>query len=385
MQAFAAFFGDNKGLAIAAIAILCLAAILVLLLIYRLLFGRRLHMSGGGRTRQPRLGVVDAFDLDRQRQLVLVRRDNVEHLIMIGGPNDVVIETAVVRQQPSVSTTQPRDKEAGPSSPPAPLPASAQPSAMPQVNGGPMLGIAVPPPAQPTVSPPAARPADSQAPVLDLVHVRREPAKTDPAPPAPPAPPATDTPQPATRPMQARTTAPLPPRTATPPATSLPSSTTGTPGSGTATTPTRAPLSTLRTPLTPAAPRPITSPGPRPSPLPPLSRGTSAASLRRDPPVTAPPAAPSTDQVTQPPREAPAAPAPVASPSVASGVEAQPAPAVAIKQPKGATPTSPPPVISPQAATRPEPTVPTTFDTLESLEEEMAKLLGRASAAPPKQ
>ena len=51
----------------------------------------------GGRARQPRLGIVDAFDLDRQRQLVIVRRDHVEHLLMIGGPNDVVVESNIVR------------------------------------------------------------------------------------------------------------------------------------------------------------------------------------------------------------------------------------------------------------------------------------------------
>src|SRR4051794_33504564 len=50
-----------------------------------------------GRARQPRLGIVDIYDLDRQRQLILLRRDNVEHLLLIGGPNDVVIETNIVR------------------------------------------------------------------------------------------------------------------------------------------------------------------------------------------------------------------------------------------------------------------------------------------------
>lgn len=50
-----------------------------------------------GRSRQPRLGVIDIYDLDRQRQLVLLRRDNVEHLLLIGGLNDVVIETNIVR------------------------------------------------------------------------------------------------------------------------------------------------------------------------------------------------------------------------------------------------------------------------------------------------
>ena len=49
------------------------------------------------RARQPRLGLVDAFSLDGQRQLVLVRRDNIEHLIMIGGPNDVLLESQIIR------------------------------------------------------------------------------------------------------------------------------------------------------------------------------------------------------------------------------------------------------------------------------------------------
>ena len=68
--------GDNKILLwiLGAAAVLLVALILVLL--YRLLFGRRLR-GGGGRVRQPRLGVVDAYDLDRHRQLVIVRRDNI--------------------------------------------------------------------------------------------------------------------------------------------------------------------------------------------------------------------------------------------------------------------------------------------------------------------
>lgn len=48
--------------------------------------------AGGGRARQQRLAVVDAAQVDTKRRLVLVRRDNVEHLILIGGPSDVVVE-----------------------------------------------------------------------------------------------------------------------------------------------------------------------------------------------------------------------------------------------------------------------------------------------------
>ena len=65
-------------------------------LFYRLAFAHRLRVPGG-RTRQPRLGLVDAFSLDGQRQLVLVRRDNIEHLVMIGGPNDVLVESQINR------------------------------------------------------------------------------------------------------------------------------------------------------------------------------------------------------------------------------------------------------------------------------------------------
>ncbi len=53
--------------------------------------------SGGARGRMPRLAVIDAAAVDGRRRLVLVRRDNVEHLLMIGGPTDVVVELNIVR------------------------------------------------------------------------------------------------------------------------------------------------------------------------------------------------------------------------------------------------------------------------------------------------
>ncbi|MDI7863904.1 flagellar biosynthetic protein FliO [Rhizobiaceae bacterium n13] len=49
----------------------------------------------GGKNRQPRLQVLDAAAVDARRRLVLVRRDDVEHLIMIGGPTDIVIESGI--------------------------------------------------------------------------------------------------------------------------------------------------------------------------------------------------------------------------------------------------------------------------------------------------
>jgi flagellar protein FliO/FliZ len=49
------------------------------------------------RGRQPRLAVIDYATVDGRRRLILVRRDNVEHLLMIGGPSDLVVELNIVR------------------------------------------------------------------------------------------------------------------------------------------------------------------------------------------------------------------------------------------------------------------------------------------------
>ncbi len=59
--------------------------------------GMTLSSKAGARGRPPRLGIVDIYELDRQRQLILLRRDNVEHLLLVGGPNDVVIERNINR------------------------------------------------------------------------------------------------------------------------------------------------------------------------------------------------------------------------------------------------------------------------------------------------
>ncbi len=63
-----------------------------------------LRRFGGGRLggastrgRQPRLAMIDQAAIDNRRRLVLIRRDNVEHLLIIGGPTDVVIEQNIVR------------------------------------------------------------------------------------------------------------------------------------------------------------------------------------------------------------------------------------------------------------------------------------------------
>src|SRR5271167_4437037 len=63
-------------------------------------FGRA-RLGGTVRGRQPRLAVIDYASVDARRRLILVRRDNVEHLVMIGGPTDVVVESNIVRAVPA--------------------------------------------------------------------------------------------------------------------------------------------------------------------------------------------------------------------------------------------------------------------------------------------
>ncbi len=162
--------------ALAALVAFLVAAVL-LLYIFRLLFGRRLR-SPGGRNRARRLDVVDVYDLDRERQLVIVRRDNIEHLLLIGGPNDILVEATINRLEGAVSRGPEQrpgapaaaNWPAGPSAPPreleAPLP---KPAAAGAVNLPPDLFAPAPtrpaappppppPPAGPRVSSPAAQP-----------------------------------------------------------------------------------------------------------------------------------------------------------------------------------------------------------------------------------
>lgn len=44
---------------------------------------------------EPRLSVTEQANVDGRRRLLLIRRDDVEHLIMTGGPVDMVIETNI--------------------------------------------------------------------------------------------------------------------------------------------------------------------------------------------------------------------------------------------------------------------------------------------------
>jgi len=64
--------------------------------------------SAGVRGRQPRLAIIDHAHVDSRRRLILVRRDNVEHLVMVGGPTDIVVEANIVRAAAAREAPPPR-------------------------------------------------------------------------------------------------------------------------------------------------------------------------------------------------------------------------------------------------------------------------------------
>ena len=107
----------------------------------------RLGAAGRG-GRQPRLAVIDAATVDGRRRLVLIRRDNIEHLLMIGGPTDLVVEPNIVRAVGNREVTR------EPGRPETPSRTTAAPSA----ESWPLAPINEPAPAAP-----AARGYRSQA------------------------------------------------------------------------------------------------------------------------------------------------------------------------------------------------------------------------------
>ncbi|QOZ33319.1 flagellar biosynthesis protein FliO [Bradyrhizobium sp. CCBAU 53421] len=106
--------------------VVVLALIGVTAWLVRRFAGNRLG-ANANRGRMPRLAVIDAAAVDGRRRLVLVRRDNIEHLLMIGGPTDIVVEPNIVRAMPARDQMSTRPAVAADAAPPrvAPLPDAA--------------------------------------------------------------------------------------------------------------------------------------------------------------------------------------------------------------------------------------------------------------------
>lgn len=288
----------------------------------------------GTRGRAPRLAVIEAGAVDGRRKLVLIRRDNTEHLLMIGGPTDIVVEANIVRGQSTREAGNTRASSAAETLPRA-LPAAEETNWPLQPEATPRNGRATRPaalddsahwalPPEPAAAPaPAAkrsRSAETLAGLAAELSVRpSEPAAV--APPARPAP-AAEAPRPKPAPAPAASSAAADQN-----------------------------LADMASRLEAALRRPGAA-APAPAPRPAAPKPAAEAS-RVAPPVT-PPAPP---PVTVAP--------PVAPPTAPEAPPIAAAPVVTIEADKPAN----------KPAKQPD-------DVFGSLEEEMANLLGRPDGKP---
>jgi flagellar protein FliO/FliZ len=129
-----------------------------------------------GRGRQPRLAVIDAAAVDGRRKLIIIRRDNVEHLLMIGGPSDVVIETNILRAGAAIQRDTTASRPSVDSLPRAVTlpetttwPLQPEPIAAPRVDRPRMLAdeIALMPPPIPPPSRALSEPPTRSQPAID--------------------------------------------------------------------------------------------------------------------------------------------------------------------------------------------------------------------------
>jgi len=181
--------------------VLLLVVLLLIKIVRNLTFGT---FVAGGRQRKARLAVMDAAAVDSHRRLVLVRRDDVEHLLLIGGPSDVVVEQNI-RLSPALRrpAEEPAREQAPAVAEERPQPVAPAPQPAPPPHAAPQSPAAAAHPApfqRPQPVPPAPRPAaPAPAPVshapaaLARPSLGTAPAAPQPAAPAPaahhPAPP----------------------------------------------------------------------------------------------------------------------------------------------------------------------------------------------------
>ncbi|HUU67830.1 MAG TPA: hypothetical protein VMW57_11220 [Methyloceanibacter sp.] len=85
---------DSLILALAAF-LFAVAVVALLVWAFKTFFLGKSSSANFLRPREKRLGVVETATVDAKRKLLLVRHDDVEHLLIVGGPVDLVIETGI--------------------------------------------------------------------------------------------------------------------------------------------------------------------------------------------------------------------------------------------------------------------------------------------------
>ncbi len=158
MQFITSLFGGSGNTLLTALFALgaVIVAILLVLWLLKLVFSA----SGNAvRGRNRRLAVVDSLALDPKRQLLIIRRDDVEHLILVGGTQDIVVEAGIAIEE--AAAAQPQRRPIPMVAGRKPAPAKAQPSA-----------VVTPAPAAPAAATTAPRAAANPAPTTAIEQLR---------------------------------------------------------------------------------------------------------------------------------------------------------------------------------------------------------------------
>ena len=100
MQFLTSLFGGSENSFVTAVLALGIVLVLIILALWVLKISFR--ASNQLIRRNKRLTIIDSINVDAKRQLIIVRRDNVEHLILTGGPTDVVVEAGIPAEKPGM-------------------------------------------------------------------------------------------------------------------------------------------------------------------------------------------------------------------------------------------------------------------------------------------
>lgn len=127
MQFITSLLGDSGISILTYVLALAFVLLLAVMGLWLLKFTVRGSTTLRGRTR--RLNVVEQLPIDGRRQLLLIKRDGVEHLLLIGGTQDLLVEANIgtLRRRAEDRAEDRADAQPTPPSMPATQPSSTAP------------------------------------------------------------------------------------------------------------------------------------------------------------------------------------------------------------------------------------------------------------------
>lgn len=126
MQFLTALFGGAENTVLNAAFALGIVLVLVLLGLWAMKFFMQAS-ANLSRGRNRRLMVVESVQIDTKHKVTILRRDNVEHVIMTGGAQDVVLETGIAVEKVGIRRPAPAAQPGATEARLAPAPAAGTP------------------------------------------------------------------------------------------------------------------------------------------------------------------------------------------------------------------------------------------------------------------